>query len=278
MVAGARPRGRGRVDTLGARLAEALREVAIMVPSSPVPGLFALRWDFLELKERARRAGLAPEAEADWADAVLEGEGFLLGGGAPPDYRRALVRAAEALAADPRPQTVDRVLDAEMFRAVFRRLDERPVPAARAYFSRRADLLNVGVVLRGKRRRMDWGVVREWLVEGGSLRESVFFEAFGASTDSFAAAFAGTVLERLLGKRALADGEGEAGRRLERLGDDHLTDFLRLARYVSFGPEPLVGYLHGVEVEVKNVRRVLTGLALGEDAGGIRAGLRRAYV
>jgi vacuolar-type H+-ATPase subunit C/Vma6 len=57
--------------------------------------------------------------------------------------------------------------------------------------------------------------------------------------------------------------------------DDHLTEFLHPAKYIAFGPEPIVGYLHGVEVEVKNVRRVFGGLSRGEE---IAADLRRPYV
>lgn len=263
---------------LEGRLAEAIREAAAMASGSPIPGAFAVRWDFLGLKERARRAALAPNAEADWAAEIAAEGGFLLHERSPSEYRDALARVSDEIAKDRTPQTVDRVLDAEMFRVLFRRLEDRPVPFARSYFGRRADLLNLGVALRGRLRGAERQAVQPWLVEGGALPRPVFLEAAAGPLDGLGALFAGTALGALV-ERLLSEGKAEdAGRRFERLADDHLTDFLRVAKYVSFGPEPLVGYLHGVEIEVKNVRRVFAGLAHGERAESIRADVRRAYV
>jgi hypothetical protein len=136
---------------LEARLAGALKEVAFMTPVAPIAKAFSIRWDFLSLKEKERRAAFGEGGDADWAEKIAQEGGFVLQKEIPLDYREALTRLSELLAREPVPQTVDRVLDAEMFRIVFRWLLERPVPFARQYFSRRVDLLNFSVALRGKR-------------------------------------------------------------------------------------------------------------------------------
>ncbi|GAI62431.1 unnamed protein product, partial [marine sediment metagenome] len=43
---------------------------------------------------------------------------------------------------------------------------------------------------------------------------------------------------------------------LEKLFDDYLLNFVKKAKYISFGIEPLIGYLVAKEMEVKNLRTV----------------------
>lgn len=271
-------------DLLAERLAESIREVAFMTSVSPVAGVFAIRWDFLRLKDRARRVSFGEGAEPERLDRIVEegGGGFLLEGGALLDYREALTRLSDGLSRELVPQTVDRVLDMEMVRIIFRRLAESPVPFAERFFARRADLSNLGVALRARLRGADRQEARRWLGPGGGLSESLFLEAIGGtgagSIASWAAPFAGTVLGELTEGLQQTEDEAEAGRRLERLADDHLTELVHAGKYISFGPEPLVGYLHGIEMEVKNVRRLLGGLAKGEETEDILADLRRPYV
>ncbi|MFQ5912493.1 MAG: V-type ATPase subunit [Nitrospinota bacterium] len=263
---------------LNVRLASALQEVAFGTQGSPVASAFAIRWDFLRLKDRARRTFFGGDPEYAGVERIVSEGGFLLGGEAPLDYRKALSRLSERVSREPVVQTVDRVLDAEMFGIVFRRLDENPVPFARQYFVRRVDLLNLSVALRGKFRGSDRQEVQAWLAGGGSLSEALFLEAFGGTLSTFAAPFAGTVLEGLMDDLLRVADEKGMGHRLERLMDDHLSEFVHPGKYIAFGPEPLVGYLHGVEMEVKNVRRIMAGLARGEAEEAILGDLRRPYV
>jgi V/A-type H+-transporting ATPase subunit C len=263
---------------LEARLAESIREVGFMAPFSPIAPAFAIRWDFLRLKDKVRRAGLDGGADAVWVEKITEEGGFLLQEDTLLDYREALVRVAEQLAREPAPQTVDRVLDGEMYRIIFRRLSEAPIPFARQYFSRRVDLLNLSLALRGKLRGAARQEIQAWWVPEGALPEAPFLEAWGGALHSFAGPFEGTVLDGLIDGLLQEGDETEIGHRLEREMDDHLTEFVHAGKYVTFGPEPLVGYLHGIEMEVKNVRRVINGLAGGEGRKDILAEVRNLYV
>ena len=119
---------------LEARLTEALREVAFMTPAAPIAKAFAIRWDFLSLKEKERRASFGEGGDADWADKIAQEGGFVLQKEIPLDYREALTRLSDQLSREPAPQTVDRVLDAEMYRVIFRWLSEQPVPFAQQSF------------------------------------------------------------------------------------------------------------------------------------------------
>ncbi|MDO8136094.1 MAG: V-type ATPase subunit [Candidatus Brocadiales bacterium] len=66
--------------------------------------------------------------------------------------------------------------------------------------------------------------------------------------------------------------------RYERHTEDYLMDRLEPARYVTFGPERVFGYLSGLTTEVFNLRLTLGGVLnkLGKDA--LRERLRKTYV
>ncbi len=264
------------------RLEESIREVSLMMPAAPIARTFAIRWDFLRLKGWARRHAFGDSAEPEQLERMLEEADFLLPGTPPLDYSEAVAKLSEALARETRPHVIDRFLDAEMFHIIFRRLSEHPVPFARQFFSLRADLLNLSTALRGKLRSADRQEVQSWLIPGGTLSYAHFLEASSGGGSgvaaSLAAVFAGTSLESLLDPLQRVNDESEIGHRLEQLIDDHMTEFVHSAKYLSFGPEPLIGYLHGVEMEVKNVRRILSGISRSEDSESILTDLRRPYV
>lgn len=264
------------------RLEQSIREVSSMMPTAPIARAFAIRWDFLLLKDLARRYALGDSAEPERLERMLEEADFLLPGAPPLDYSEAVAKLSGALTRETRPHVVDRFLDAEMFHVIFRRLSEHPVPFARQFFSLRVDLLNLSTAFRGKLRNADRQEVQAWLIPGGTLPHSHFLEASSGGGSggaaSLAAVFAGTSLEGLLDPLQQVNDESEIGHRLEQRIDDHMTEFVHSAKYLSFGPEPLIGYLHGVEMEVKNVRRILSGISRSEDSESILADLRRPYV
>lgn len=265
------------------RLREAIYEVSSMLPTRPIARIFAIRWDFLSLKSLARRYVFGDIAEPERLEQILEEANFFLPGLAPLDYRASVALLSDALARDAQPHVIDRTLDAEMFHIVLRNLSEDPIPFAHQFFSLRADLLNLEMVLRCRIRNTNRQEVQSWLIPGGTLPEHYFLEAFssgggtGVATSLFAS-FTGTLLEEPLAHLQRIDDESEMGHRLELLVDDHMTEFVHAARYISFGPEPHIGYLHGVEMEVKNVRRVFSGISRCEKSESILTDLRRPYV
>ena len=170
-----------------------------------------------------------------------------------------------------------------MFHIIFRNISENPISFAHQFFSLRADLLNLETVLRCRLRNIDRQEVQSWLIPGGTLPKRYFLEGFSSGggagiATSLSASFSGTSLEKPLADLQRIDDESEIGHWLELLIDDHMTEFVHAAKYISFGPEPSIGYLHGVEMEVKNVRRVLSGISRRERSEAILADLRRPYV
>ena len=63
----------------------------------------------------------------------------------------------------------------------------------------------------------------------------------------------------------------------ERLCDDGVMDYLRQARRVPFGEEPVIGYLCARQGEATAIRTVMSGRMAGLDGATIRSRLRRTY-
>jgi V/A-type H+-transporting ATPase subunit C len=60
--------------------------------------------------------------------------------------------------------------------------------------------------------------------------------------------------------------------------DNALLKYLKKAKYVAFGAEPLIGYLAALEAELTSVRTVTAGLMVGLSADTITERLRESYV
>jgi len=65
---------------------------------------------------------------------------------------------------------------------------------------------------------------------------------------------------------------------LEKLIDDHLTQYLKRAKYISLGIEPLIAYLLAKETEIKNIRTIIVGKLNRLPEETIRERLREPYV
>ena len=65
---------------------------------------------------------------------------------------------------------------------------------------------------------------------------------------------------------------------IERAADDFWMSFVRDARFIPCGAEVLVGYLCGVEYEVRNLRVLLAGKAAGLAGETVWERIREGYV
>jgi len=65
---------------------------------------------------------------------------------------------------------------------------------------------------------------------------------------------------------------------LEKLLDNKLIEYVKSAKYVPFGIEPLAGYLIAKDNEIKIARIILAGKLAGISPELIRERLRETYV
>ncbi len=59
---------------------------------------------------------------------------------------------------------------------------------------------------------------------------------------------------------------------------DALTDYLKSAKYVAFGEQPMIAYIAAKENEFTAIRTIMNGRFAGLSADMIKERLREAYV
>ena len=144
----------------------------------------------------------------------------------------------------------------------------------RGYAKVSVDSANLKSAVRTLRMGKNQDFLAEVLIDGGSVSVQ---RVIGASDkDSLAALYAHTPLEKAaaLGAEALSGGGMTP---FERACDNAVTDYLRGAKLVSYGPEAVAAYLAAVEGEIQAVRMILTGRLAGVRPQAIRERLRDLY-
>lgn len=191
-------------------------------------------------------------------------------------FRRGLIRAREVLGATGDPQQADFILDRTYFEELSALAEKSGNIFLKGYVALCIDAANLRAAVRASRLGKETAFLEQVLVPGGTV-----------SMRSLARA-RGDELGRLFrsGKLSAAAAEGSAKAApgsgpltdFERLCDNAIMGYLRDGRRVSFGVEPIIGYLYACETEATMIRIIMAGRMAGLDADTIRERLREAYV
>lgn len=195
----------------------------------------------------------------------------------PAPFGEAAEEAARALAATANPQTVDLILDAACYQAMRAQSDSCGVPFARELVGVKIDLTNLLICLR--RIRMSDRYVseifpRSFYVEGGSLEYAYLADLCAGGEAYFWERLEYSPYEKL----TRSGGRSASLMAVELTADEIFMDQVCRARAIPYGAEPLLGYLLGVEYEVKNLRILLSGYSIGLSPKNIRERMRIGYV
>lgn len=190
-------------------------------------------------------------------------------------FRRGIARAREILGSTGDPQQADFILDRAYFEELSTLARESGCKFLEGYVALCIDVANLRSAVRASRLNKGMDFLKQILVPGGTVSVRNFAAARGEELGS---------LFRV-GRLAAAAAEGEARSApgsgpltdFERLCDDAVMDYLSDGRRVSFGPEPILGYLYARETEATIIRIIMTGRLAGLDSGTIRQRLRRTY-
>lgn len=159
-----------------------------------------------------------------------------------------------------------------------RRLEATENLFVRDYFCLRLDLANLKLFLRCRYLELPEDRLAENFLPGGRLEKKLFLENYQADFDEFyqllRAGQFGEIwklaTEHLVSKESLIV--------LEREIENLSLNYLRQARQITFGPEPLFAYGLARRHELKLIRIVLAGKFLQLPAQFIRERISQTYV
>jgi V/A-type H+-transporting ATPase subunit C len=241
----------------------------------PVIRFFRLRYDYQNLKARMKAdffgvpvPGLLTEL------GTIPAEVFT---GPVPLWPSEMHAVYEKVASDPvvmrSEERIALEVDRARFAATLREAREARSGFMEGLARRQVDFANVRQLLRSRSRGRAAAEVRPLLIEGGSYSAARLMALYALPAESVAGRlsqeagpFRGVPPERL------ADLES-----YDVIADNLAVDYLRQARRVALGPEPVIGYVMARENEVTMVRMLLVGAIAGVPSDTLRHRLRDRY-
>lgn len=262
---------------------ELFRELKDAVPQPSLVEVFQIKYDYHNAKALLKAEALGDDAGrllmvGGRYDPQTLAEDFHRGdlGAVSPAFRKAVEKAHPLLAEGHDPQRADLVLDAACYAEMAQAAKDSGSPFLQGYVRLCVDAVNLRCAVRCARLGAGADLLGESLLPGGSISPSAVAAAKGTE---LAKPFAASPLEGAaqLGAGLAAPGAGSLTP-FERACDDALTAYLSQARRVSFGEQPVVGYLCAREAEATAIRTILSGRQALLKAEAIRERLRESYV
>lgn len=145
------------------------------------------------------------------------------------------------------------------------------------FLKTKTDLVNIKTFLRIKALDLGADLLDRSLLPGGFIDPSVFTEAFEEDLDFFKGALKNTEYTDLV--EDCVEDYTKRGNftSSEKFMDDFLLGLVKKSKHVPLGPEPLLGFLVGKEMEIMNLRIILTGKINNIKGNIIRERLRQSY-
>lgn len=269
-------------------------------------GIFRARWDFHNLKALLKSSYLkaADSAEtsqqAGATDDVLvtsglipvdairftiepddeqSGSGLSLTGSNGSSYiMDALEDTREQYEESQNPQMIDIVIDKHIQSFLYQRAADYPSPFLCGYFEAIADLTNIKSFVRVKMLNEGVRLLDAVLLPYGSLDRQIYMGQFDETVENVAASLTGTRYADVVAEGIRSWTEEHSLAVFEKLADNYLINYIKPAKYMVFGVEPLIGYLLAKEHEMKLIRIIVTGKLNDLPAENIRERLRDTYV
>jgi len=135
------------------------------------------------------------------------------------------------------------------------------------------DIANAKTALRARMAEMPVAGVRELLLVGGTMLPARLLEAYQLPVIDFV-----SVLAKNQNLASVGFAGAEDLRRLDVIADNIIVNYLRTARAVAIGPEPVIAYVLAREAEIVALRTVLLGTLSKIDPEVVRERLRDLYV
>lgn len=191
--------------------------------------------------------------------------------------KQAVDEAADSLARTKDPQSVDLICDRACYAEISEVAEHSGNRYIQGYVSLLIDTINLKTFVRCRRMEQNWNYFESVYLEGGSISSKTFVAGYDEPLAQFAARIASTPLGRAADEGGAALKETGTFTMIEKLCDDALIDYVKDAKYISFGVEPLIGYAVGKQMEIKSVRIILAGKMVGVPGDQIHGRVRETY-
>lgn len=196
----------------------------------------------------------------------------------PAVMKNAVTECIETFGTTKNPQIIDLILD----RAHFVHMKELARKSGSKFLNELVvimiDISNLKIFLRVKNLKKTWDFLQRVLIPGGKIDSKLFVENLDATLDNFLEILRGTPYSDILEESIEDIRSTKSLTKFEKLCDNFILSFVKNARFIIFGIEPLIGYLIAKETEIRNARIIMVGKINNIPNEKIRERLREAYV
>ncbi|MBC7363337.1 MAG: V-type ATPase subunit [Candidatus Aminicenantes bacterium] len=151
-------------------------------------------------------------------------------------------------------------------------------PFLKEYLQKKIDLANLKIFLRGRYLEQSVSYLEENFIAGGKLEKKFFLEHLETPLEEVASALRTYSYAEVwkAGVSFLLSRESFVV--FERETENLLMNFLKVAKQITFGPEPLFAYGQAKKQELKMVRLVLAGKMLAVPETLVKERITQTYV
>lgn len=176
------------------------------------------------------------------------------------------------------PQIIDIILDRYCYDEMLKAARDTKNEFIINYVKLQIDAINIKTYVRLKKMNKSWDFFTKVYIHGGNIGEQVFIKNYDESFEKI-----GEQLSIYDFKEEFIEGIealNETGKftTLEKLLDNKVMEYVKGAKYISYGIEPLAAYLIAKDNEIKIARIILAGKLAGISPELIRERLRETYV
>lgn len=145
------------------------------------------------------------------------------------------------------------------------------------YLQIKTDLINLDMLIRARNLRMGSDILKKALLPGGLIAEKEILPLYDQDEESILLIYRHTPYSTLV---QLAQPDTKTGDKAEigRMSDNILMEKIREARQITSGPEIPLAFVLARQLEIKNIRVVLTCLRNGLPPARARELVRDSYL
>jgi V/A-type H+/Na+-transporting ATPase subunit C len=191
--------------------------------------------------------------------------------------KNAVYNVMETMSRTGDPQLIDIIYDRAYFEEAVKTAKELNILFISGYIILTIDLLNIRSYIRIKKASLGIDFLRKVIIPGGSIQIQVYEKSIEGHDDEIIGAARYSDIESVVLSGIGCLGGEAAFSEFEKAIDDRMIEYIKPYRYSALGIEPIISHLIAKELEIKNIRILLSGISNGLEEDIIKERLRKTY-